>query len=118
MENVIAPIRITDNDLGVTYELDFSRESIKFMANNNFVIDEGMISRIAKDGPELWYYAFRKNHRKIARNQTDALYEKMGGLAPKLIERLVDLYNQALMSNNIVQDDEELDANPHVTVEL
>ena len=48
----------------------------------------------------------------------DKLYEKMGGLSPKVIKRLMELYQQALMSNGIVQDDEELEANPHVTVEL
>ena len=54
----------------------------------------------------------------MARSQTDKLYEKMGGLTPKLIERLMMLYYQALNSNNIVQDDEDLAANPRVTVEL
>ena len=36
----------------------------------------------------------------------------------QLIERLIELYYQALSSSNIVQDDEDLEANPHVTVEL
>ena len=42
----------------------------------------------------------------------------MGGLTPKVIERLALLYNQALMSNNIVQDDEDLAKNSKVTIEM
>lgn len=118
MDERIPPIRITDNDTGDSYELDFNRESVKFMANQGFVMDDNFIDLIAKNGEELWYYAFRANHRRMSRNQTDRLYDKMGGLAPKVIKRLMELYNQALMSNSIVQDDEDLDANPHVSVEL
>ena len=42
----------------------------------------------------------------------------MGGLTPGIIQRLMELYYQALSSNDIMQDDEDLAANPHVTVEL
>lgn len=118
MEERINPIRFTDKDTGEVYELDFNRESVKFMADQGFVMDDSVVERIAAKGEELWYYAFRARHRRISRSQTDKLYEKMGGLSPKVIKRLVELYQQALMSNRIVQDDEELDANPHVAVEL
>ena len=112
------PIRFTDKDSGEVYELDFSRESVQFMAGQNFVVGDNFIDLIATKGEELWYYSFRAHHRRLSRNQTDKLYEKMGGLSPKVIKRLIELYQQALMSNNIVQDDEDLDANPYVTVEL
>lgn len=118
MDDRINPIRITDKESGETYELDFNRESVKFMANQGFVMDDNFIDLIATKGEELWYYSFRANHRRLSRNQTDKLYEKMGGLTPKLIKRLMELYQQALMSNKIVQDDDELEANPLVTVEL
>lgn len=118
MDDRINPIRFTDKDTGEIFELDFNRESVKFMAQQGFVMDDDFIDLIATKGEELWYYAFRANHRRLSRNQTDKLYEKMGGLTPKVIKRLMELYQQSLMSNNIVQDDEELEANPHVTVEL
>lgn len=118
MDERISPIRITDNDTKEVYELDFNRESVKFMADRGFIMDQNFSDLIAVKGEELWYYAFRAKHRKMARSQTDKLYEKMGGLTPKLIERLMMLYYQALNSNNIVQDDEDLAANPRVTVEL
>lgn len=117
-EERVNPIKITDKDTGEVYELDFNRESVKFMAGQGFVMDDNFVDLIAKSGEELWYYAFRANHRRLSRTQTDKLYEKMGGLAPKVIKRLMELYNQALMSNHIVQDDEDLDANPHIAVEL
>ena len=115
MDERINPIRITDKDTGENYELDFNRESVRFMASQGFVMDENFVDLIATKGEELWFYAFRANHRRMSRNQTDKLYEKMGGLSPKIIKRL---YQQALMSNNIVQDDDDLEANPHVAVEL
>ena len=117
MDERVNPIRFTDKDTGEEYELDFNRESVQFMASQGFEPDK-LIDQIAIRGEEFWYYAFRYHHRRLARNQTDKLYAKMGGLAPKVIKRLLELYNQALMSNNIIQDDEDLDANPHVAVEL
>ena len=120
MENFerVEPIRLTDNETGETYELDFSRDSVRFMAHQGFKVGENIMDYIATAGPDFWFYAFRKNHMKVPRNKTDALYSKMGGLTPKVIERLVELYNQALMSNNIVQDDGDLEKNPRVTVEM
>ena len=118
MDERVNPLKITDNDTGDVYELDFNRESVKYMASQGFTMDDNFVDLIAIKGEELWYYAFRANHRRLSRNQTDKLYTKMGGLAPKIIKRLMELYQQAIMSNNIVQDDEELDANPHITVEL
>lgn len=118
MDERINPIRITDKETGEVYELDFNRESVRFMADRGFVVDERFVDLIAAKGEELWFYAFRAKHRRLSRSQTDALYEKMGGLSPKVIKRLVELYQQALMSNSIVQEDEELEANPHVAVEL
>lgn len=117
MEERINPIKITDKDTNETYELDFNRESVKFMANQGFVMDD-IVDLIAVKGEELWYYAFRAHHKRMSKNQTDKLYEKMGGLTPQIIKRLMELYQQALLSNSIVQDEEDLEANPHVTVEL
>ena len=59
-----------------------------------------------------------KNHRKLARSQTDAILDKIGGLTPDMLKRLILLYNQAAMSNNIMQDDEDFAKNSEVTVEM
>ena len=113
----IEPIKITDKDTGETYELDFSRESVRFVESQGYKIDE-TFDFPNMNIPKLFYFAFRKNHKKMAKNQTDALLDKMGGLTGKIAERLVLLYQQATTSNNIIQDDEDLEANPHVAVEL
>ena len=117
MEERINPIKITDKETNETYELDFNRESVKFMASQGFVMDN-IVDLIAVKGEELWYYAFRAHHRRLSKSQTDKLYEKMGGLTPQIIKRLMELYQQALLSNSIVQDEEDLAANPHVAVEM
>ena len=117
MDERIEPIRITDKDTGETYVLDFSRESVRFVEAQNFKIDE-TFDFPNTNIPKLFYYAFRMHHKKMAKNQTDALLDKMGGLTGKIAERLVLLYQQATTSNNIIQDDEDLEKNSHVTVEL
>lgn len=113
----INPIRITDKDTGVEYELDFSRDSVRFVEAQGYKVDE-TFDFPATNIPKLFWYAFRKNHKGLAKSQTDALLEKMGGLTQKVAERLILLYNQAVMANNVIQDDEDLEKNSRVTVEL
>ena len=113
----IEPIRITDNETDKVYELDFSRESVRFVENHGFKIEE-TFDYPNVNVPKLFYYAFRKNHRNVSMNQAEAILDKMGGLTEKIATRLVDLYRQATMANNIIQDEEELAKNSRVTVEL
>ena len=112
----VQPMRVTDNDTGDTYTLDFNRDSVRFAEDRRFDISEVPTFPATKI-PELWYYAFRMHHRKMDRYHTDALLEKIGGLTKSMIERLVLLYQQACVSNNI-QDEEDLAKNARVTVEL
>ena len=117
MDERIKPIRLTDVDTGKVYELDFNRESVKFVESQGFKIDE-TFDYPNVNIPKLFYFAFRANHRNMALNQTQALLDKMGGLTDEVAMRLVDLYRQATMANNIIQDREDLAKNPHITVEL
>lgn len=112
----VNPLRITDNEVGKTYELDFSRESIKFAEARGFDIDELTKFPVTRM-PEFFYYAFRKNHKDVARANTDALFDKMGGLTGAIVERLGQLYAQAGLSH-VISDDEKLAKNERVTVEL
>lgn len=116
IEERVNPARITDTDTGNVYELDFSRESVKFAEMRGFESDSVLKFPVTRV-PELFFYSFRKNHKNIARSQTDALLDKMGGLSTKLLERLMQLYNQAALSHtiNVDEDDEK---NAAVTVEL
>lgn len=112
----VPSIKITDNDTGNVYELDFCRESVRFAEARGFKTEDVFDYPVTKF-PEFWFYAFRMHHKDVAKNKTDALYEKMGGFTEKLMTRLIELYNQAATSNNI-QDEEELAKNAKVTVEL
>lgn len=116
LEDRIPPMRITDNETGETYELDFSRESVKFAESRKFKIEE-IADFPVTNFPELFYLAFRKNHKNIARDRTDKLYDKMGGLTANMVSRLANLYNQARTSN-VLLEDEDLAKNGKVTVEL
>lgn len=113
----VDPIRITDNETDKVYELDFSRESVRFVENQGFKIEE-TFDYPNVNVPKLFYYAFRKNHRNVSMEQAEKLLDKMGGLTEKIAVRLVNLYRQATMANNIIQDEEDLAKNSRVTVEL
>lgn len=117
MDERIDPIRLTDNDTGKVYELDFSRESVTFVEQQGYKIDE-TFDFPNVNIPKLFYFAFRKNHRNVSLQQTNALLDKMGGLTEKIAMRLVDLYRQATMANNVIQEEEDLGKNSRVTVEL
>lgn len=113
----VEPIRLTDNETGKVYELDFSRESVSFVEGQGYKIEE-TFDFPNVNIPKLFYYAFRKNHKNVSLDQSRKLLDKMGGLTEKVAVRLVDLYRQATMANNIIQDDEDLEKNSRVTVEL
>lgn len=115
-EDRVQSIKLTDNDTNETYELDFSRESIRFAEARGFKVDEVVDFPVTKF-PEFFYYAFRMHHKNLSRTQTDALYEKLGGYTAKFLERLIMLYNQAALANNIV-DDEDAAKNARMTVEM
>lgn len=115
-EDRVSPVKITDTDTGEVYVLDFSRESVKFAEARGFKVNE--ISDFpATRIPEFFFYAFRKNHKRVARSQTDDLLEKMGGVSTQLLERLIQLYNQAALTHLIVLDEDD-EKNVTVTVEL
>lgn len=112
----INPIRITDKESGEVYELDFNRDSVAFAERSGFKLEDVGDFPATKIA-EFFYYAFRWHHKKMSRGQTDKLLEKLGGVTGRMLERLIELYQQAVVANNI-QDEDELAENPHVTVEL
>ena len=116
MADRVNPIRITDKDTGDVYELDFSRDSVKFAEDRGFKLAD-VADFPATNIPELFFYAFRMHHKNKSRQQTDALLEKMHGLTRPILMRLGELFTQAQTSNNL-QDEEDLEGNAAVTVEL
>lgn len=116
IENIVNPMRVTLNKTGAVYELDFSRESVRFAENRGFEI-ESVVKFPATRIPELFYYSFRKNHKNVARSQTDAILDTMGGLTAPMLERLIQLYNQSALTH-VVASEEDMEKNEEATVEL
>ena len=116
IEDRVKPVKVQDHVSSNTYELDFSRESVKFAESRGFKLDE-VTDFPATKIPELFWYAFRKNHKNMALNQTSEILERMGGVTPALLGRLSQLYNQAALTHLIISD-EDAAKNEEVTVEL
>jgi hypothetical protein len=113
----VKPVRLFDNDTGVEYVLDFSRDSVRFAESRGFKPDD-VLEYPASRIPELFFYAFRKNHKNIAKNQSDKiLEEKLGGMTEALLARLIQLYNQAALTH-LIASEEDSAKNARMTVEL
>lgn len=111
----VSPMRLTDSETGEVYVLEFSRESVRFAEQRGFKISE-LTDFPQLNIPAFFFYAFRKNHREVARDKTDKLLEGMEGLTPAEIARLVELYNQP--NEALILTDEGGRKNARVTVEL
>lgn len=97
----VKPIILKDEESGVEYTLEYTRESVRFAEARGFAIDD--IDRFPMTKiPELFYYAFRAHHRNISREKTDKMiFEDFGGvgnLPDGLLERLVMLYAEPFNS--------------------
>lgn len=117
----VNPIRLTDHkgiikNAGDVYELDFSRESVAFAENRGFKIEEVAVYPVTRIA-ELFYYAFRKNHRAVSREKTDKFMDAWCGIPENVLKRLIELYTQAVTANNI-QTDEDAAKNETATVEM
>lgn len=116
LEDRVNPIRITLQSSGETYELDFNRESVRFAEMHGFELDN--VTRFpASKIPEFFYFAFRKNHKKLSRTQVDDIFEEIGGVTGKVLSRMIALYNQAALTH-VIASDEDYEKNARVTVEM
>lgn len=94
------PIKITDPDTQEVYTLDFDREAVKFAERRGFKIME--FQNTPDTGiADLFFYAFRKNHKNVARDKTDKLLDDLEGLLPEEVNRLQELYSAAITSLNV-----------------
>lgn len=119
----VQPIKLTDNDTNETYELDFSRESIKFAEARGFKFEDVADYPVSKF-PDLFYYAFRMHNKNVPRDKTDKMFysrysendEEHEKIKTKLMARLIELYSQAMNANTIGNDGDE--KNARMTVEM
>lgn len=107
------PIRITDPDSGEVYTLDFDRASVRFAEQRGFKI-MGVGDAPETSVSDLFFYAFRKNHKNVARDKTNKILDELGGLVPAEVSRLQELYAAAITSLNVEGERK----NCRLTVEL
>ena len=78
------------------YTLEFSRESITAMERSGFDLAK-VNSKPLSVVKELFAGAFKKNHATVSSRKIDEIYKCIGDL-DVLLDRLVDMYNEALVS--------------------
>lgn len=111
----IAPMKVFDDETNRTYTLDFNRDTVRFAEDRGFDWDE-VEKRPATLVPLIWFVAFRRYDPRISFEKTTKLLEDLGGMKPKWIRRLRELYDQALTT--LIADDNDEVKNGHLTVEL
>ena len=76
------------------YTLEYSRQSVKTMESQGFVLDE-LTSKPMTMIPMLFSGAFIKNHRGMKRSLVDEIYD---GISDKtgLMEALMEMYAETL----------------------
>ena len=116
MNDTVNPITIRDTETGDVFTLEFDRESVKFAESRGFKIEDVGDFPMTKI-PELFWYAFRKNHKRVSKEQAERILDLIGGLRPGLMERLGQLY--ALPFNALTNnDDDGEEKNGRMTVEF
>lgn len=103
-EKKVNPIVIDDPDKGKKYTLTFTREVIKEMEEDGFVLND--IDKFpATMIPSMFYWAFMANHmNEVTREDTDKLLEEIGGvggLPAGFLTRMGELYANALKSTAV-----------------
>lgn len=108
----VKPMIITDNETGERYTLEFDKDSVRFAERNGFDIDDlGRFPMTKLE--ELFWYAFRKHHKRVDRIKANKLLYGIGKLPDNFTERLVTLYAEPFKGF----DEGEEETTPFVTVE-
>ena len=111
MDEVKAMV-ITDTTTGEKYTLEFDKESVRFAESRGFDIEDVAKYPLTKI-EELFWYAFRKNHKRVDLLKARKLLEGIGALPDDFIERLVNLYAKPYEAFSDVDGENS----PFVTVE-
>ena len=114
----VKPIKITNKETGKVYYLDFARDTVSAAEQAGFSWED-FPKMLATYTPILWFFAFKAQDRRISKAETDKLLEQIGGLTASMVNRLRELWNQALapLVNDVDGEDEEV-KNGTWTVEL
>lgn len=118
INETVKPITIRDNEIGTTYTLEFTRESVRFAEMRGFDIDD--VSRYPMlKVPELFFYAFRTHHKNVSREKTDKiLFDELKGMPDGMLERLILLYGKPFESLSQSEESDGEEKNSRMTVEF
>lgn len=95
-------LKFKGND-GREYTLEFTRDSIRTMERNGFVIGE-IDSKPMTVLPQLFRGAFLANHKFTKVETIDEIYAKLTRKS-ELIEKLAEMYNETI--DTLVEEPEE-----------
>ena len=87
---------INDPVSGVTYTLEYTRKSVEMMEKQGFIADD-VEKKPMTMLPALFAGAFLAHHRFVKREIIDNIYKKLTH-KDKLIEKLVEMYNEPIMT--------------------
>nr|DAZ18683.1 MAG TPA: protein of unknown function (DUF5055) [Caudoviricetes sp.] len=87
---------INDPVSGVTYTLEYTRKSVEMMEKQGFIADD-VEKKPMTMLPALFAGAFLAHHRFVKREIIDSIYKKLTN-KDKLIEKLVEMYNEPIMT--------------------
>ena len=90
----MSKITLTHNDK--EYTLEYSRQSVKTMEQQGFVLDE-ISSKPMTMIPMMFQGAFIKNHKGIKRSLMDEIYKDIHNRS-ELMEALMEMYADTLSS--------------------
>ena len=113
-QDKVKPIKVTYNDTGITYTLEFNRESVKYAESKGFILED-IATKPLSTIPDLWFYAFRMHHKMLPREKADKLLDGLGKISTELITRLAELY---VIPYEVFTQGDEQPKNAKVVVEL
>lgn len=117
-EAKIEPVMIYDKNGNFKYLLEFDRNTVKFAEQRGLKPQtiEGNMGMIEIE--ELFYCSFRKHQPKMSKADTDKVIKEIGGITPKLLIRLCQLFE--LPYTELLTDDEneENEKNSVLTVKF
>lgn len=110
---VVKPIILHDEETGEEYTLEFTRKSVQYAESRGFTLGDAEKMPMTRTIDFFWY-AFRAHHPTVSREKAETiLFDKLGGMSTKLMDRLGELYT--LPYQSLAEGDDE---NPKMTVEL
>ena len=116
-KKIVAPIQIFNKEGGFEYLLEFDRDSVKFAENRGLKPQtiEGDLGM--QEIEELFFCAFRKNHPRLSKAETDRILDKLKPLPVSMVIRLCELFE--LPYTELITNDENLERkNAELTVKF